>query len=54
MRAEALDAFLSEKLEARRSLVELDLEPSGLVIRHDEEGGVEGVEPAPAEQVRYS
>lgn len=35
-----------EKLEARRALVELDLEPSGLVIKHDDEGEVERVEPA--------
>eukprot|EP00752_Nemacystus_decipiens_P002006 g1927.t1 len=43
---EALDAFLVEKLEARRALVELDLEPSGLVIKHDDDGEVERVEPA--------
>ena len=50
---EALDAFLVEKLEARRALVELDLEPSGLVIKHDDDGEVERVEPAVvAEKVR--
>lgn len=48
---EALDAFLVEKLEARRALVELDLEPSGLVIRHDDHGVVERVEPAVEEKV---
>ena len=41
-----------EKLEARRALVELDLEPSGLVIKHDDEGEVERVEPALGEKVR--
>lgn len=49
---DALDAFLVEKLEARRALVELDLEPSGLVIKHDEEGELERVEPAMVEKVR--
>lgn len=48
---EALDAFLVEKLEARRALVELDLEPSGLVIKHDDDGELERVEPAVAEKV---
>lgn len=52
---EALDAFLVEKLEARRVLVELDLEPSGLVIKHDDDGEVERVEPAAmTDQVRPS
>lgn len=49
---EALDGFLVEKLEARRALVELDLEPSGLVIKHDDDGEVERVEPALGEKVR--
>lgn len=49
---EALDGFLVEKLEARRALVDLDLEPSGLVIKHDDDGEVERVEPALAEKVR--
>lgn len=49
---DALDAFLVEKLEVRRALVELDLEPSGLVIKHDDDGEVERVEPAVAEKVR--
>lgn len=50
---EALDAFLVEKLGARRALVELDLEPSGLVIKHDDDGEVARVEPAVvAEKVR--
>ncbi|CAM9777623.1 unnamed protein product [Scytosiphon promiscuus] len=47
---EALDAFLVEKMEARRALVELDLEPSGLVIKHDDDGEVERVEPASSEK----
>lgn len=47
-----LDHFLVEKLEARRSVVELDLQPSGLVIKHDNEGQVERVEPAVLEKVR--
>lgn len=49
---EALDAFLVEKMEARRTLVELDLEPSGLVIKHDDDGEVERVEPANSDKVR--
>lgn len=48
---DALDSFLVEKLDARRALVELDLEPSGLVIKHDDDGEVERVEPA-LEKVR--
>lgn len=48
---DALDAFLVEKLDARRVLVELDLEPSGLVIKHDDDGEVERVEPAVSDKV---
>lgn len=51
---DALDGFLVEKLEARRALVELDLEPSGLVIKHDDDGEVERVEPALGEKVRLT
>lgn len=32
--------------------MELDLEPSGLVIKHDDDGEVERVEPASSEKVR--
>lgn len=44
--ADYLDDFLVERLQVRRELVDLDLEPSGLVIKHDDEGQVERVEPA--------
>lgn len=47
-----LDRFLIKNLDARKKLVELDLEPSGLVIKHDEDGQVERVEPAVLEKVR--
>lgn len=49
---EDLDMFLAEKLEARNKLVELDLNPSGLVIKHDDEGHVDSVEPA-LEKVKF-
>lgn len=50
--AKQLDSFLINKLDERKNLVELDLEPSGLVIKHDDDGQVETVEPAILEKVR--
>lgn len=46
MSMDYLDQFLLNRIQARKNLVELDLEPSGLVIKHDDDGQVQRVEPA--------